>query len=52
MTSTDDNRAQVDFWPIVLAIFAQKANKKSFFLGRRVGPTLADTELVLTKIGG
>ena len=31
-----------NFWPIVLAIFSEKANKKSFFNGRRVGPTLAD----------
>lgn len=42
---------QSDFWSVVLAIFAQKANKKSFFLGRRVGPTLADTKLILYKIG-
>lgn len=44
--------ARSDFWSIILAIFAQKANKKSFFLGRRVGPTLADTKLILSKISG
>jgi len=51
LTNPEDS-APADFWPVVLAIFAQKANKKSFFMGRRVGPTLADTELILTKIGG
>ena len=38
------------FWPVLLAIFAEKANKKSFFYGRRVGPTLADVELILSKL--
>ena len=42
---------QSDFWPIILAIFAQKANRKSFFFGRRVGPTLDDIQLILGKIG-
>lgn len=38
------------FWPVLLAIFAEKANKKSFFYGRRVGPTLADIDLILSKL--
>lgn len=40
-----------NFWPIILAVFGQKANKKSFFYGRRVGPTLADVELIVTRLG-
>ena len=46
-----DPESEVDFWSIILAIFAQKANRKSFYSGRRVGPTLADVQLILAKIG-
>ena len=44
------DHSDANFWPIILAIFSEKANKKSFFFGRRVGPTLADIELILSKI--
>ena len=40
------------FWSVILAVFSEKANKKSFFFGRRVGPTLADVELILRKLQG
>ena len=40
-----------DFWPVILAIFGQKANKKSFYWGRRVGPSLEDIGIILSKIG-
>lgn len=50
LVSTEEG-VQSDFWSVILAIFGQKANKKSFFLGRRIGPTLADTKLILSKIG-
>lgn len=39
-----------DFWPIILAVFSEKANKKSFYYGKRVGPTLSDVELILRKL--
>ena len=38
------------FWPVLMAIFGEKANKKSFFFGRRVGPTLDDIDLILRKL--
>lgn len=37
-----DAESKSDFWSIILAIFSQKANRKSFYSGRRVGPTLQD----------
>ena len=46
-----DPESDTNFWPIILAIFAQKANRKSFYSGRRVGPTLSDIQLILAKLG-
>ena len=46
-----DPESETDFWPTILAIFAQKANRKSFYSGRRVGPTLSDIQLILAKLG-
>lgn len=46
LTSAESDEGNT-FWPIVLAIFSQKANRKSFFYGRRVGPILEDIELIL-----
>ena len=39
-----------DFWAIIVAIFGEKANKRQFFYGHRVGPTLEDVELILHQI--
>ena len=50
LSSEEPDLDSADFWPILLAIFGQKANKKSFFYGRRVGPTLADVELIVSKL--
>ena len=51
MKPVDYNDSETKFWPVILAIFAQKANHKSFYAGRRVGPTLADIQLILAKLG-
>ena len=39
-----------DFWAILVAIFGEKANKRQFFYGHRVGPLLEDLELILRQL--
>jgi hypothetical protein len=39
-----------NFWTIILSILGSKVNKKQFFYGQRMGPSLKDVQLLLDQI--